>query len=546
MQSTTFRILAGMLASLILGASSGVHGESEVQPVSQTAAQLTAEQLDQMLAPIALYPDPLVAQILMAATYPLEVVEADRWVQQPGNAGLQGGQLTDALEQQPWDPSVKSLVPFPQVLKMLDGNIEWTEHLGDAFLASNPAVMDSIQRLRQRAQAAGTLQSIPEEAVNQVGQDITIQPANADTVYVPVYNPTVAYGAWPYPAYPPYYFPDDFYSAVPGPFGFRWVSVAVVVPLWGWGHCDWHRHHIDLDRARFAALHGHHPRPGVEWTHDPWHRHGVPYGDLGVQSRFASNAASADARPAFRGNPAALAFPSSRTAPDVAGMPGGAHSPAAPVPAPQVPHAQTPRVWTAPRTEVTPAPPIPHAQTPQVWTAPRAQVPQPPQVPHTQTPREWTAPRTEVTPAPPIPHAQMPQVWTAPRAQVPQPPQVPHTETPRVWTAPRAVVPAAPQVPHVQMPQAWAPRAQEPLSPQVSRVQAPQVLRAPPAQMPQPMPRPTAVMMPHVAPGFVPSGRSPGMQTPAMPGRLSGMPAPVFRPGGGVTRPVTSNGARTN
>jgi len=436
MKSTTFRILVGMLASLILGASSGVHGESEVQPAPQAAAPLAAEQLDQMLAPIALYPDPLVAQILMAATYPLEVVEADRWVQQPGNAALQGGQLTDALEQQPWDPSVKSLVPFPQVLKMLDDNLEWTERMGDAFLASQPAVMDSIQRLRQRAQAAGTLQSIPEEAVNQVGQDITIQPASADTVYVPVYNPTVAYGAWPYPAYPPDYFPNNFYNAVPGPFGFGWVSVAIVVPLWGWEHCDWHRHHIDLDRARFADLDRHHRPSGVEWTHDPWHRHGVPYRDPVVRGRFASNAAPPDARPASRGNPAALAVPSSRTVPAVAGIPGGAHPQAAPVPAPQGPHAQ--------------------------------------------------------------------------------------------------------------MPQVWAPRAQEPLSPQVPHVQAPQVMRAPPAQMSQPMPRPSAVVMPHVAPGFVPSGRGHGMQAPAMPGRVSGMPAPVFGPAGGVARPATTDGARTH
>src|SRR5260370_8594801 len=113
MKSTTLRILAGMLASLILGASSGVHGESEVQPAPQAAAPLTAEQLDQMLAPIALYPDPLVAQILMAATYPLEVVETDRWVHQPGNAALRRGQLTDALEQHPLHPSANSLCPLP-------------------------------------------------------------------------------------------------------------------------------------------------------------------------------------------------------------------------------------------------------------------------------------------------------------------------------------------------------------------------------------------------------------------------------------------------
>jgi hypothetical protein len=240
---------------------------------------------------------------------------------------------------------------------------------------------------------------------------------------------------------------------VPGPFGFGWVSVAIVVPLWGWEHCDWHRHHIDLDRDRdrFADLDRHHRPSGVEWTHDPWHRHGVPYRDPVVQSRFVSNAASPDARPASRGNP-----------------------------------------------------------------------------------------------APQGPHAQMPQVLTTPRAQVPESPHGPHAQTPRVWRAPGAEVTPAQQVPHEQMPQVWAPRAQEPLSPQVPHVQTPQVLRAPPAQMPQPMPRPAAVVMPHVAPGFVPSGRGPGMQAPAMPGRVSGMPAPVFRPAGGVARPATSDGARTH
>jgi len=151
-------------------------GAQEMPP--QAAPVYSEEQLDQMLAPIALYPDPLVAQILMAATYPLEVVEAERWLQDTQNAGLRGDQLAAALEQQPWDPSVKSLVPFPQIIRMMDQNLQWTEQLGDAFLAEQPQIMDSIQKLREQALAAGTLQSTPQQIVSTQDQTILIEPAN--------------------------------------------------------------------------------------------------------------------------------------------------------------------------------------------------------------------------------------------------------------------------------------------------------------------------------------------------------------------------------
>jgi len=134
-------------------------------PVPPLAAPVAPQELDAMLAPVALYPDPLIAQILMASTYPLEVVEADRWLQEPANAGLKGAQLMSALDQQPWDPSVKSLVPFPQILRMMDSNLDWTERLGNAFLADQAAVMDSVQRLRQRAEATGELMSSPQQTV---------------------------------------------------------------------------------------------------------------------------------------------------------------------------------------------------------------------------------------------------------------------------------------------------------------------------------------------------------------------------------------------
>ena len=150
------------------------------QPLPQTAPP-SAQQLNQLVAPIALYPDELVAQVLTAATYPAEIVEADRWLQDPANAALRGDELSAALDAQPWDPSVKSLVPFPQVLHMMDSNLSWTEQLGDAFLAQQDQVMDSVQRLRQRAQTAGGLQSNAQQVVDDQDGAVTIEPTTAHT-----------------------------------------------------------------------------------------------------------------------------------------------------------------------------------------------------------------------------------------------------------------------------------------------------------------------------------------------------------------------------
>ncbi|WP_052719555.1 DUF3300 domain-containing protein [Paraburkholderia fungorum] len=259
-----------------------------------------------MLAPIALYPDPLIAQILMAATYPLEIVEAHRWLQDPNNAALSGDALAAALTNQPWDPSVKSLVAFPQVLAMMDGNLEWTEQLGDAFLADQAAVSNAIQRLRQRAAAAGTLNTTQQEIVTATPQEITIEPAMPDVVYVPVYNPELIYGVWPYPGFPPYYFPGYFDGVIVSGIGFGWIGVTVVAPLWGWCRWDWPRHHIDVDRGRFGELNGHHvPTTGV-WQHDPDHHHGVPYRNPQVQARFAASARVPEATRELRGFPATV------------------------------------------------------------------------------------------------------------------------------------------------------------------------------------------------------------------------------------------------
>lgn len=269
----------------------------EIEP----AAGAPQQQIDQMTAPIALYPDPLIAEILMAATYPLEVVEASRWLQAPQNAQLRGDQLANALQQQPWDPSVKALVNSPQVLAMLNNNLQWTEQLGDAFLGQEDDVMDSIQRLRRMAESNGTLVSTPQQNVSYEGDAITITPANPETMYVPVYNPSLAYGTWPYPDSQPYYFPPPpgVAYAAPGTVVFG-GGFVVVEELWRWNRWDWHRHRIDIDDRRFAEINRGRPPavPGV-WTHASEHRHGVPYTMPTVRSQFQN--AGNPSRQNFRG-----------------------------------------------------------------------------------------------------------------------------------------------------------------------------------------------------------------------------------------------------
>lgn len=317
-----------LLASVEVGAQTFAP-QPRLPPLG--GAQLTVGQLDQMLAPVALYPDPLLAQILMSATYPLGVVQADRWLQNPDNAALTGDQLNAALALQTWDPSVKSLVPFPQILRMLDSNLTWTEQLGDTFLANQPAVMESVQRLRQNAQNAGQLQSTPEEVVTSEGPAISIEPANQEIVYVPVYNPNEAYGIWPYPDYPPFYFTGFF-----GGLDFGWFQAGINMPLWGWGRPDWGRHRIDIDGNRFNAINAHRPPiTSGAWQHDPSRRSGVPYHDSRLRTQFQREDANPDRRRIYRGYPATAAAPPNGEfrAPPQAFRPTRAYRPPSPPPA---------------------------------------------------------------------------------------------------------------------------------------------------------------------------------------------------------------------
>jgi hypothetical protein len=280
------------------GAEAPPPGQAQQPPPPPASPQ----QIDQLVAPIALYPDQLVSQVLMASTYPLEIVEAQRWLQQPGNGQLQGDTLAAALEQQPWDPSVKSLVAFPQVLSTLDNNLQWTEQLGNAFLSQQPAVMDSVQRLRQRAQSQGHLTSTPQQTVAQQQGEIIIQPAQPQVVYVPVYNPTVVYGPWPYAAYPPYYFPPPpgYMFASTGIISFG-IGIGIVDAFWGWDHWDWHSHRIVIDDRRYEEINrGRPPAHEGFWEHDPGHRHGVPYANPAARAHFQS-AEDTARRNSFRG-----------------------------------------------------------------------------------------------------------------------------------------------------------------------------------------------------------------------------------------------------
>jgi hypothetical protein len=206
------------------------------------AQSFNTEQFDALLAPVALYPDTLLTQVLMAATFPLEIVQAARWADDPVSKTMTGDALIKALQAQPWDPSVKSLVPFPEVLALMNGNLDWTQQLGYAFADQQGAVMDSVQRLRRQAQASGSLESTPQQVVRTERQTIGIEPAQPDVVYVPSYTPTTVYGAWPYPSYPPVYLPPPpgYPVGTAPPTGLAFgAGVAITADLWNWARPVW-------------------------------------------------------------------------------------------------------------------------------------------------------------------------------------------------------------------------------------------------------------------------------------------------------------------
>src|SRR5688572_17042160 len=299
-----------VLGTVVLGVF--VAGQATIQaqtPPAQPAATAAPapnktppfkkEELEAILAPIALYPDALIAQIFMASTYPLEVVEAARWSKE--HPDVKGDAVAGAVESQPWDPSVKSLCAFPEVLKNMNDKIDWTQKLGDAFLAQQKEVMQTVQVLRDKAKQTGNLKSTKEMTVKEepapagsaAPQTIIIESKDPEVVYVPTYNPTVVYGSWAYPAYPPYaYYPPAYYGA-----GMFWSFTAgVIVGGAIWGNCNWGGNDVDIDINRQNNFNrneintGDRNRNNVNsnnrgsgnrqsWNHDSSHRKGVGYRD---------------------------------------------------------------------------------------------------------------------------------------------------------------------------------------------------------------------------------------------------------------------------
>lgn len=200
------------------------------------------EELGQMLAPIALYPDQLVAQILMASTFPEQLIAANVWLQDPKNAALKGDALVQALQPMNWDPSVKSITAFPQIVKLLTDNMDMTQGLGQAFTSQQDEVWAEVQTLRQQAQKAGNLKSDDHIIVTNDGPNVAIAPADPAVLTVPYYNPAVVYGPWLYPAYPPIFFPPVYFGIGPLAIGVGWgwgPAWPIYGPLWGWYGVNW-------------------------------------------------------------------------------------------------------------------------------------------------------------------------------------------------------------------------------------------------------------------------------------------------------------------
>ena len=308
-----------LAAAMLLTASPGWTQEPGVPPapgvpqapavpqaagVSQAAQPAPAktfsqQELDQILAPIALYPDALLAQIFMASTYPLEIVEAARWSK--ANPNVKDKALEDAMQKQAWDPAVKSLTAVPKVLEQMNDKLDWTQKLGDAFLAQQKDVMNTVQSLRAKAKAAGNLESSKEQVVKEEKQGsetiYVVESSAPDVIYVPTYNPSVVYGVWWYP-YPPYYMYPPHYVYPPGVA----FTVGIFVGAAIWGNCNWHGGNVNVHVSHYNSFN----RTNINnpnWNHNVDHRKGVPYKDKGVAQQYnrGANDKAAQSREDFRG-----------------------------------------------------------------------------------------------------------------------------------------------------------------------------------------------------------------------------------------------------
>jgi hypothetical protein len=251
------RVLIGLMCGLLVqfttqASSYGPTGQSNEQAPAP-AAQQSPQELQQLVAPIALYPDALVAQVLAASTYPTEIVEADRWMQ--NHSDLKGEKLAGEVDKQPWDPSVKALTQFPSVLENMDKNISWTSSLGEAYANQQQEVMDAVQMMRQQARKAGHLNSNEQENVSTQGNTVTIEPAVPDVVYVPAYDPWLVYG-YPIVAYPGWYPEPGIFFDGPGLYFGAGFGIGFFGGFgWGWNHWgwDWHGHRMIYNHNTYIS-----------------------------------------------------------------------------------------------------------------------------------------------------------------------------------------------------------------------------------------------------------------------------------------------------
>lgn len=312
-QATMRNTLALGVTALALAAAPANADRHLVEPVTDAhntveAVAFTQAELDQMLAPIALFPDSLLSQVLIAATYPLEIVEAVRWSRQ--NPHLRGEEAVAAAAGRGWDPSVLALLAFPDVLAQMDQDLEWTRRVGDAMLYQETQVMDSIQFLRARADAAGSLESTEFTRVIRQERTIIIEPAQTHIVHVPFYDPWIAFGPWWRPIHPPVAWarPSFVFWGHPG---FFWGPAVHVSPGFWFSSFHWpQRNVVIVNVPRHYSPPRHFPAkrfhaPGQRWTHNPAHRRGVAYRHPGVKERYRP--------PAPRPSPAAPAYHARQT-----------------------------------------------------------------------------------------------------------------------------------------------------------------------------------------------------------------------------------------
>src|SRR5258705_6670694 len=303
MKSRSRKLFHAVIAIVGLALSSTAFAQQAQSQVMNTttsdteqAPALPSGELDSLVAPIALYPDQLLAQTLAASTYPLEIIQLQQWMDR--NKNLQGKALADAVAKQPWDPSIQSLVEFPDVVQRMAGNIQWTTDLGNAFLAQQSDVMDAVQSMRAKAQGTGNLKTsaqsvVKTETVPSGKQVIEIQQANPDVVYVPSYDPTVVYGAAPV-EYP--YYPYTYPGYLPGT-ALAWgAGIALGAAAWGawggnWGNCDWNGGNVNINNNNNFNKNNNFNRNVSRqgqgnWQHNAQHRGNAPYGNRQTVNKY--------------------------------------------------------------------------------------------------------------------------------------------------------------------------------------------------------------------------------------------------------------------